>query len=235
MIAYLMAAGRGERLRPLTDDRPKCLLPVGGKPMLEWWLSAVFKASVCDEVYVNVHHLADQVETWLWSNWLPRTGCIVHVIDERARLLGTAGTVYWHGDTEQDALVAYTDTWCEALWAELPAAVQAFTRLPQTMGGGLVSMPQPGDRSAGGMTVGALGTVERFKEKSSTGDVAWAGVLLARPTLLKSVRAHDADWASDVLPRWVNRLRVVQHVDATDMGRSVETYERLCRSAHAAA
>ena len=60
MKAMLLAAGRGERLRPLTDRVPKALVPVGGKPLIGWHLERLAAAG-CREAVVNVSHLADQI------------------------------------------------------------------------------------------------------------------------------------------------------------------------------
>jgi N-acetyl-alpha-D-muramate 1-phosphate uridylyltransferase len=59
MKALLLAAGRGERMRPLTDATPKPLLPVGGKRLIEWHLERL-AASGVREIVVNIAHLADQ-------------------------------------------------------------------------------------------------------------------------------------------------------------------------------
>lgn len=59
MKALILAAGRGERMRPLTDALPKPLLPVRGKPMIEWHLEALARAGV-REVVINTAWLEDQ-------------------------------------------------------------------------------------------------------------------------------------------------------------------------------
>jgi mannose-1-phosphate guanylyltransferase len=64
MKAFLLAAGLGTRLRPITDTTPKCLVEIGDRPLLDIWLDALAKAGV-DEVLVNTHHLAAQVETYV--------------------------------------------------------------------------------------------------------------------------------------------------------------------------
>ena len=56
----LLAAGRGERMRPLTDTCPKPLLPVRGKPLMQWPLEALARTGVA-EVVVNTDWLADQI------------------------------------------------------------------------------------------------------------------------------------------------------------------------------
>jgi N-acetyl-alpha-D-muramate 1-phosphate uridylyltransferase len=61
MRVMLLAAGRGERLRPLTDQTPKPLLPIAGKPLIAHqlgWLAA----GGLTEIVINLHHLGDQIE-----------------------------------------------------------------------------------------------------------------------------------------------------------------------------
>lgn len=60
MKAFLLAAGLGTRLRPLTDRTPKCLVEICGKPLLGWWIELLQKHNV-DNVLINLHYLPDQV------------------------------------------------------------------------------------------------------------------------------------------------------------------------------
>ena len=64
MKAMILAAGLGTRLRPLTDDRPKALVEVGGRTMLEITLERLRKFGV-NEVIINTHHFADRVQGYL--------------------------------------------------------------------------------------------------------------------------------------------------------------------------
>ncbi|HET8643281.1 MAG TPA: nucleotidyltransferase family protein [Pseudonocardiaceae bacterium] len=88
MKAFLLAAGLGTRLRPITDEVPKCMLPIGGMPLLDIWLDALAKAGV-SEVLVNLHHLADLVRAHLATRpGTPRVRLV-----EEPHLLGSAGTL----------------------------------------------------------------------------------------------------------------------------------------------
>ena len=60
MKAFLLAAGLGTRLRPITDTIPKCMVAIDGQPLLDIWLDAFDRAGV-DEVLVNLHHLPEIV------------------------------------------------------------------------------------------------------------------------------------------------------------------------------
>lgn len=90
MKAVVFAAGLGARLHPLTQDRPKALVEVAGRPMLAHTLDRLLEAGI-REVVVNVHAFAHLVERWLgvWAAQHPEV--TVHVSDERALLLETGG------------------------------------------------------------------------------------------------------------------------------------------------
>ena len=60
MRALLLAAGLGTRLRPLTETVPKCLVPIHGKPLLDYWLEHLFDAGI-ERVLINLHWLPDVV------------------------------------------------------------------------------------------------------------------------------------------------------------------------------
>lgn len=88
MKAMIFAAGLGTRLKPLTDTLPKALVPVCGKPLIEYVVRKL-KASGIDEAVVNVHHFADMVEDWTMSQDIMK----ISVSDERKILLETGGAV----------------------------------------------------------------------------------------------------------------------------------------------
>ena len=60
MKAMIFAAGLGTRLKPLTDTMPKALVPLGGKPLLQWQVEKLREAGIMD-IVVNVHHFPDQI------------------------------------------------------------------------------------------------------------------------------------------------------------------------------
>lgn len=69
--AMVLAAGRGERLRPITDSVPKPLVEVGGQALLDWTLDR-FAESGVDAVVVNIHHLGEQIAKHLENRDQPR-------------------------------------------------------------------------------------------------------------------------------------------------------------------
>ena len=87
-VAMVLAAGIGSRMRPLTDARPKALVEVAGKPLIDHTLDRLAEAGV-ERAVVNVHHFADQMQAHLAHRSLPR----VTISDERAGLLDSAGGI----------------------------------------------------------------------------------------------------------------------------------------------
>lgn len=88
MEGMIFAAGLGTRLRPLTDDRPKAMVEVGGKPLLEHVILKMQAAGV-ERIVVNIHHFAGMVERFLRERGYLERGVIIS--DESRELLDTGG------------------------------------------------------------------------------------------------------------------------------------------------
>ena len=83
----ILAAGLGTRLKPLTDTMPKALVPVGGKPLLEWNIRKL-QAQGYDRFVVNIHHFAQQIVDYVKEqDYAP----LVRFSDETSELLETGG------------------------------------------------------------------------------------------------------------------------------------------------
>lgn len=99
-----MAAGLGTRLKPLTDLTPKCLVPINGKPLIDFW-NDLFQKHNIDQVLINTHYLSDQVEDYLkkYSNFT----CVYE-----DQLLGSAGTLFQNRNfitSEEPFFICYAD------------------------------------------------------------------------------------------------------------------------------
>ena len=113
MKVMILAAGRGERMRPLTDSMPKPLLPVGGKPLIVWHLERLAKAGL-REVVINHAHLGAQIEAALGDG--ARWGLSIRYSPEPEGALETAGGIanalplLGH---DEPFLVINGDIWCD--------------------------------------------------------------------------------------------------------------------------
>ena len=87
--AILLAAGLGSRLRPLTNQTPKCLIKIGDKPIIEHWLEKLEEIG-CESCIINTHYLHDQVNEFIANR---RKSSMKIDLEYEERLLGTAGTL----------------------------------------------------------------------------------------------------------------------------------------------
>ncbi|MFF2299786.1 sugar phosphate nucleotidyltransferase [Arthrobacter sp. NPDC058127] len=104
LASLVLAAGLGTRMRPLTLDLPKALLPVSNKPLLNW---ALERTQMEDpDIAVNVHHHNEQIRRHLYSR-------DIHISDESSELLGTAGAVakIYPWLDGRNVLVVNSDMW----------------------------------------------------------------------------------------------------------------------------
>jgi mannose-1-phosphate guanylyltransferase len=87
--AFLLAAGMGTRLRPLTNKIPKCLLPIGDKPLLQIWLEHLEQHGI-EKVLINTHWCAEQVEEFLLKSQFN----LRIITSYEPELLGSGGTIW---------------------------------------------------------------------------------------------------------------------------------------------
>jgi mannose-1-phosphate guanylyltransferase len=205
MKAFLLAAGVGSRLRPITGTVPKCLVPVGGRPLLDHWLDALARAGV-DEVTVNVHHLARSVSDHVSARVGPP-----HVrLTYEPELLGSAGTLVdnrrWV-DREQTFLVCNADNLTDFDVQSLVAFHQGHDAIAT-----LTAFHTDQPSRAGILEVDDDGWMVGFEEKPShpVSTLANAGVYAFDPAVLDDAPARrPLDIGYDLIPRLVGRARVL--------------------------
>ncbi len=209
MKAFLLAAGNGTRLRPLTETTPKCLLPVGGASLLSIWLELCRRHGI-DEVLINVHAHPDAIREYFACN---QNGIRVRLFQEPT-LLGSAGTIAANREW-----VAH-ESWFWILYADVltnmnlralldfhmarrTAATLAVYRVPDPSRCGIVTLDENGE-------------VTDFVEKPPIplSNLAFSGVLIGTHQLLDEIPNRlPADIGFDVLPRMVNKMSAYEISD----------------------
>ena len=205
MKAFLLAAGVGSRLRPITDTVPKCMLAIDGRPMLDIWLDAFDRAGV-DEVLVNLHHLPDVVRAHLDA----RAGPPAVRIFFEPELLGSAGTLAanraWVGGEEM-FLACYADNLTDF---DLRSLVQAHQEHGAVATLTVFHSERP---SAGGVVeLDRSGTVIGFVEKprNPVSDLVNAGMYAFHPDVLDEIDGSPPqDIGYHLLPRLLGRARAI--------------------------
>lgn len=204
MKAILLAAGLGTRLAPLTEVLPKCLMPVHGRPLLEYWILALARAGVT-EALVNLHHRADLVAAYLAASRFPIPVRAVH----EPELLGTAGTLAKNAAFCGDApcLLVHADNLC---LADFPGFLAAHAARPAGTVLSMMLFRTPTPRSCGVVGLDAAGRVVTFHEKVADppGNLANGAVYVVEPEIVRFVTADPGrtDFSLDVIPHFLGRM-----------------------------
>lgn len=205
MKAFLLAAGVGSRLRPITDTTPKCMLEFGEQCLLDIWLDAFDRAGV-DEVLVNLHHLPVVVSRHLAARSAPPK---VRMFYEQ-QLLGSAGTLVANRDWisgESFFLACYADNLTNF---DLRSLIAAHLKHDSIATLTVFHSERP---SAGGVVeLDPTGRVIGFTEKPSepASDLTNAGMYAFDPAVLDELADSPCgDIGYDLLPRLVCRARAV--------------------------
>lgn len=209
MKAMLLAAGRGTRLAPLTDQTPKILAPVAGRPLLACQIEYLQRSGV-DEIALNVHHHAEQVLACI-EDLSPTVPVRVSVEPE---LLGTAGALRPLREFfDQPAIVLYGDVLTDAnlpsLMAEhvrhRPLATLAVHRSSEIAGKGIVQVDEQ------------TGRVQAFLEKPAAPPASGsaqacisAGLYVVSPAVLELIDPGFSDFGQHVWPRALGAGHILQ-------------------------
>ena len=222
MKAFLLAAGVGSRLRPITDAIPKCMVMIDDRPLLDVWLDAFDRAGI-DEVLVNLHHLPDVVRDHIAARPGPPA---VRTFFEPV-LLGSAGTLAANRDWvdgEEMFLACYADNLTDF---DLRSLIDEHREHDAIATLTVFHSERP---SAGGVVeVDGDGTVVGFVEKPTepASDLTNAGMYAFHPSVLDEIiGSAPSDIGFHLLPPLVGRARAMLVAGYfRDVG-TVEAYRR---------
>jgi len=185
--AMIMGAGMGSRMRPLTDDRPKPLVTVAGKTLIDHSIDRLVAAGVT-RIVVNVHYKADMLREHLAR----RHGMEIVISDETEKLLDTGGGVVKampHFGGEPFFIVNSDSIWVEGRTAALPAMQAAWNA--QTMDGLLLladmetALGYDGD---GDFALDGEGRITRARDRDQQ-PWAYPGIQIVHPRLFADAPA----------------------------------------------
>ena len=204
MKAYLLAAGLGTRLRPITDTIPKCLVPICGRPLLAWWMDLFASCSVT-EVLINTHYLPGPVRDFISENNRTFPVKLVEVYEEE--LKGSAGTIRDNRDFVKgcdDFLIVYADNLTNA---DLKGMIEFHKESHSPLTMGLFHTNRP--KECGIAALDGENHITEFVEKPENpkSDLANAGVYVAGAELFDHIQKSGVcDLGKDVLPKLVGRM-----------------------------
>jgi mannose-1-phosphate guanylyltransferase len=226
MHALLLAAGRGERLRPLTNDTPKCLIEIAGRPLIDYWLAELRFAGI-ERVILNTHYLADKVATHLAASPFRN---FIEVVYEPT-LLGTGGTVLANrqGLGGGPFLVVHADNLSDL---SVRALVAAHAKRAEGCAMTMTTFVTDRPRDSGIVETDQNGVVVAFHEKVAEppGYHANAAVYVFEPEIIDFIAARGRDFvdlSTEVIPNFLGRIQAFAH---PGYHRDIGTPESLSRA-----
>jgi histidinol-phosphate phosphatase family protein len=203
--ALILAGGLGARLHPLTNTIPKCLLSIGGQPLLGYWVECLAEAGIT-EARINTHAHAGRVREYI--ELVNATGRLRLAESYEPKLLGSAGTVTANADladTADEIVIIYADNLSDIDLRPL----LAFHRQhgdPLTM----LLFRAANPRACGIAELDGEGRIVSFVEKPErpNNDLANAGLYVVNAAAYREIAAMGAfDLGVDALLRFVGRMR----------------------------
>ena len=222
MKGFLLAAGNGTRLRPLTNSIPKCLVRIQGKPMLTWWLEWCSTYGI-DDILINIHAHAERVTEFLTAYDGPVKVTMTH----ETELLGSAGTLlvnrsFVEGESEFAILYGDVITNCR-----FDRMLEFHRRVGASVTVGTYHVANP--TQCGILTADDQNRIVEFEEKPARpkSDTAFSGLLIAGPVLMQAVPSQlPSDIGFDVLPSLIGKMYGFAIEDfVLDIG-TLEKYEK---------
>lgn len=221
MKAFLLAAGHGTRLRPLTDHIPKCLVPIRGVPILNIWLELCRRAGI-RELLINLHAQADLVRIALRE----QPNGIKVVLSEEEVLQGSAGTLLTNRkwvESEPEFWVLYADVLTNS---DLTKMLEAHRRRKPVATIGLSQVNDPSRCGVVSFNEEMIATGFEEKPQYPRSNWAFSGLLIGTPALLDAIPLEcPADLGFHVLPKLAGRMLAYPISDyLVDIG-TMESYQ----------
>jgi mannose-1-phosphate guanylyltransferase len=204
MKAILLAAGFGTRLRPLTDNIPKCLVPINDQPLLDIWLEYLTKAGI-GPFLINTHYLHEKVESYIKASRYKDQVTIVY----EEQLLGTAGTLRSNSAffNNEDGMLVHADNYCIA---DVHSFLETHQKANKDSLLTMMSFQTTTPQSCGILELNSEGVVIAFHEKvaSPPGNLANGAVYILKNELIEKIaKGTYSDFSKEVIPELMGRIQ----------------------------
>ena len=225
MQTILLTAGLGQRLRPITEKTPKCLVPVNGTPLLDIWLRTLTEANL-GPFLINTHYLSEQVENFIEQGDFKSQVTLVH----EPKLLGTAGTLIKNIDffQDDDGVLIHADNYCCANFHEF---LITHKNRPENCVMTMMTFRSNTPSTCGIVELDKRGVVTGFYEKTESppGNLANGAIYILSRDLMKNLKrdfSNLTDFSTEVLPTLIGKIYTYETKELfIDIG-TVESYEK---------
>ena len=223
MRALLLCAGLGTRLRPITNIVPKCLVPINGKPLLQYWLENLSKVGM-DQFLINTSYLHNQVEEFVNNSRYKDKITLVY----EEELLNTGGTLLKNKDffENESFMLVHADNLSICNFDEF---ILSHKNRPDNCEITMMLFKSDDSSSCGIVELDKNNIVQKFHEKvqNPPSNLANGAVYICEPSIfnfLELLEKKDIDFSNDVLPKYMGKINTfLNNTYHRDIG-NIESY-----------
>lgn len=225
MKALILAGGYGTRLKHLTKETPKCLMPINGVPIIEMWINKLVQIGV-EKIYINTHYLFEKVQDYVSNSKYNKKITLLH----EPILLGTAGTLINNLDllVDQDCLLIHADNFYNGTLEEF---LDSHHKRNEICIMSMLTFITDKPEQCGIVTIKDNIVID-FKEKTPTaiGNIANGAVYILSASFLKLLKSdkfsNSKDFSVEIIPKIVGKIWNFTILDSfIDIG-TIENYNK---------
>lgn len=221
--ALLLAAGLGTRLRPITDKIQKCLVPIDGKPLIEYWLDALSTSGV-EEFLINTHYFAEQMQEYVDNS---KYKDFITLTYENELLL-TGGTILANRDffKNEPFMVVHADNLC---FCDFKQFFKAHKNRPKECDITMMTFETDTPQNCGIVDLNDENIVIGFYEKIAhpPSNLANGAVYIFEPSVVDYIASYQktmVDLSTEILPHYLNKIYTFKNtIYHRDIG-TIESY-----------
>ena len=209
MKAILLSAGRGSRLKPITNFMPKCLVPINGQPLLDIWINKLAKLNI-KKIFVNTHYFHNQIREYINNHKLKNNITIV----KEKKLLDTAGTLnkLIYNVVDEECLLIHADNYSKD---DLSSLLIAHRKRPKNCFMTMMVFQTSEPSKCGIVNIDKQKVVTKFfeKKKKFNGNIANAAIYILSKEFLfvyKKNFKNAKNFSKDVIPFCINKIYTYQ-------------------------
>ena len=204
MNAILLAAGYGRRLRSITKKKPKCLVSIGKKKLLEIWIEKLIFLGV-KKILINTHYLSKEVKRFISNSEHKKKIKIFH----EKKLLGTGQTIYQNRKflNKKNSLIIHADNFC---LDDLKKLIDRHKNRPKKCSMTMMTFTCEEPKLCGIIEKNKLGIVNKMHEKSNfpKSKIANAAIYVVSKSFLKNLKKikNLKDISKDIIPFFYEKI-----------------------------
>lgn len=204
MRVFLLAAGTGSRLKPITNHIPKCLVPINGKPLLEYWLENLSHENI-NKILINTNYLHEQVEEYIKQSAYSN----IVTLSYESKLLNTASSVLHNRKFFQDEpfILIHADN---LSFFDINKFIDTFNNRPKGCEITMMTFNTDDPLSCGIVETKETVVIDfHEKVKYPPSNLANAAIYICSPKVIEfieTINKNNIDFSKDVIPNFLGKI-----------------------------